>query len=407
MRWYTCTPKDYRGDSAFFARDSGLLSRGFQSIGIESRAVLPGQPRPDDEPDLIRTDYHNLSSAEWWKSHQIDGVVLYSWALPEYNSIAKAIHDAGIFLILNQDSAGILFPVVGFKGGIQARKTSYFIKHGVVLGLFHLIVWFAYRCSLGFLKLEFKRLKHLSYGNLISAVTPLAAIRYRQYVSRMGAASLAQRVVLIPHPVASYFCHATDIPKQDRVIAVGRWDDLSQKRPDLLREVIGLMLQRDPSVCFDIIGIQTDAMNTWHAQLPQSQRTRTKLHGIVANHQLVELYQRASILLSTSAHESFHIPAAEALCCGCSVVSPRLDSLPNFEWFTSEGHGRLSESEDAQAIADCVEQELQSWRNGHHDPSSISRYWTSHLHAECVAQSIIVTSGMKHETSPTAASRHS
>lgn len=41
MLWYTCTPKDFGGGPDFFARDSGLLCRGFQALGMASRAVMP------------------------------------------------------------------------------------------------------------------------------------------------------------------------------------------------------------------------------------------------------------------------------------------------------------------------------------------------------------------------------
>ena len=60
-------------------------------------AVMPGVRQPDDEADLIRTEYANLESAEWWRAHKLDGVVLYAWGRPRYRFIAKAIHEAGIF----------------------------------------------------------------------------------------------------------------------------------------------------------------------------------------------------------------------------------------------------------------------------------------------------------------------
>ncbi len=58
------------------------MCRGFQAIGCESMAVMPGEPQDNDQADLIRTDYANLESAEWWKSHHLDGVVPYAWAYP-------------------------------------------------------------------------------------------------------------------------------------------------------------------------------------------------------------------------------------------------------------------------------------------------------------------------------------
>ena len=43
MRWFTCTPFPFGGGPDFFARDSGLLCRGFRMIGVESMAVMPGE----------------------------------------------------------------------------------------------------------------------------------------------------------------------------------------------------------------------------------------------------------------------------------------------------------------------------------------------------------------------------
>lgn len=389
MRWYTCIPVDYSGNAGFFTRDSGLLTRGFQAIGIESQAIMLGQAKSDDEADLIRANFENLSSPEWWKSHHIDGVVLYSWALPQYNPIAKAIHDAGIFLILNQDSAGILFPLVGFKGGLHTRKTCYQIDKGAILGMCYLICWCLYRCTIGFLKLEFLRAIHLSYGSLIAAVTPMAVERYRKYLKLMRCPQISPRVVLIPHPVADYFLYSQHVKKEKRVIAVGRWDDLSQKRSQLMCRVIEILCTNEASIEFDIVGNKTTELIQWHSRMPIRQQARIHLHGFVANHRLVEMYQRSQVLLSTSAHESFHIPAAEALCCGCTVVSPKLDSLPNFEWFTSLGHGRLSESENDRSIAKSLADELEAWDRGMRDPNEISNYWSKLLHANQVARTII------------------
>ena len=113
MRWYTCTPVEFGGGADFFARDSGLVCRGLQRIGVESRAVMPGEHQPLDEADLIRTRFNNLESAEWWRGHELDGVVLYAWGSPRFRKVAAAIHQAGIFLVLNQDNGGLVSPLAG------------------------------------------------------------------------------------------------------------------------------------------------------------------------------------------------------------------------------------------------------------------------------------------------------
>ena len=121
MRWFTCTPVAFGGGADFFARDSGLLCRGFQSLGIESRAVMPGERKPEDEADLIRTDYANLESADWWRAQHLDGVVLYAWGRPKFRKVAAAIHAAGIFLVLNQDNGGLVSPLAGFRDWLEEQ----------------------------------------------------------------------------------------------------------------------------------------------------------------------------------------------------------------------------------------------------------------------------------------------
>jgi len=63
MRIFTFTPVTFGGGPDFFARDSGLLCRGLQAIGIESQAVMPDGSQACNESDLIRTTYVNLESA--------------------------------------------------------------------------------------------------------------------------------------------------------------------------------------------------------------------------------------------------------------------------------------------------------------------------------------------------------
>lgn len=61
-RWLTCAPANFQGADAFFARDSGLLSKGFESLGLESRAISLGPAKPNDHPALIRATWGELTS---------------------------------------------------------------------------------------------------------------------------------------------------------------------------------------------------------------------------------------------------------------------------------------------------------------------------------------------------------
>ncbi|MBR5774692.1 MAG: hypothetical protein IKY42_00320, partial [Bacteroidaceae bacterium] len=104
---YCCTHVSFAANEHFFIRDTGLISRTLQSMGIESKCIMPLPYHDSDQREgIIRTEYKNLKSVSWWKSLGIDAVVLYSWGAPKYTLIARAIHKAGIKLVLHLDTSG-------------------------------------------------------------------------------------------------------------------------------------------------------------------------------------------------------------------------------------------------------------------------------------------------------------
>lgn len=385
MRWFTCTPFPFGGGADFFARDSGLLSRGFRMIGEESMAVMPGESKPEDEADLIRTDYANLESAEWWRAHKLDGVVLYAWGAPRYRRVAKAIHDSGTRLVLNQDSSGMVSPLCGIRpwvreqvalnGGIATIRTAAAVTKGITLGL---------------LRTDPLRALHLKQGDLIAALHPEAAVNFRKLCHIYGGRSLAERVAVIPHAISPSLAYEQGSPpKQNRIIAIGRWDDVIQKRPALLTEVIGRLLSRDEHVAVDIVGNLTERIKAWHGGLPPDAARRVHLHGKLPHGEIRRLLLVARVLYCSSAYESFHIASAEALCCGCSVVAADIPALASFRWFVSRDSGTLAASDDVHGHLDALGRESDLWDTGDRDPLAISRTWTATLHADKVAERII------------------
>ncbi len=383
MRWFTCTPVAFGGGPDFFARDSGLMCRGFQALGCESRAVMPGDPQPGDEADLIRCKFADLESAAWWRGHRLDGVVLYAWGSPKYRKVAKAIRQAGIFLVLNQDNGGLVSPLAGFapwlreqwiltgqgRGGLAWLRALKLTLKGLVIGLF---------------LTDPLRASHLRNGNLIACVSPLAAGYYRKLCRIYGGENLARRVVVIPHAVESRFIDNGG-PTHRRVVCVGRWQDTVQKRPWLMMEVAGRLTAADELIDMDIVGTTTPELLSWHHSLPQSQRDRVRIHGLASRDELVDLLRNSQVFYSPSAFESFGIAAAEALCSGCSVVAGRSVSMASFDWFVSERSGTLATTNDAEGHVIALQHELDRWGRGDRDPLLISRIWCERLHADRVA----------------------
>jgi glycosyltransferase involved in cell wall biosynthesis len=386
MRIHTCTPVAFGGGPDFFARDSGLLCRGLQGLGIESKAVMPGSRKPEDEADLIRTEFANLESAEWWESQELDGVVLYSWGRPKFRKVAAAIHDARIRLILNQDNGGVVSVLNGpgnwlsqlwLQTGQGSGPASWLrMAAGISRGL-----------TLGLLLTDPLRRVHLRYGDCIACVSPKAQEHYKRLCGIYGGEKLRQKVVVVPHPVEGRFVYSGE-GKRARVVCVGRWADQTQKRPRLLMEVMGRLLGEE-NIHAEIIGGLTPELELWHARLSKEIRERVILRGRLERGSLADVISGAQVFYSPSAHESFGIAAGEALCSGCSVVAARLVSMGSFEWFAAAGCGTLADTDDAAGHVAALKTELRKWRDGERIPERISGLWSGRLHEREVAKLVV------------------
>lgn len=387
MRIFTCTPVAFGGGPDFFARDSGLVCRGLQAIGVDSRAVMPLPAGTDDEADLIRVDYACLESPSWWRSLNIDAVILYAWGHPKFRHVAAAIRKAGIFLVLNQDNGGFVSPLAGMRGWLreqwiltgQGRTTTSWMRA---------IVQVLRGLGPGLLLTDPRRALHLRQGDVIACVSPAAAERYRRLCRSYGGIRLARRVTVLPHAVEPLFRCSGNI-KHPRIVCVGRWEDQVQKRQHLMMTVLERTLAENSSATAVVVGRSTPQLDAWHARLTPPLRERITLAGRLDRPSLATLLDGSQLFYSASAFESFGIAAAEALCSGCSVVGNRSVSMAAFEWFTSADSGTLTDDDSPAAHARAIRHELEAWSAGRRDPLRIADHWGALLHTEPIARTIV------------------
>ncbi|XBD74955.1 hypothetical protein ABFY27_02880 [Akkermansia massiliensis] len=249
MKWYTCTPVPFKGDHTFFSRDSGAFCKAFQRIGLESRAIMPTPVQEGDDPDLIRTEYANLEDAAWWKSLGIDGLVLYAWGTGKYLPIARAIHDAGIFLVVYMDSSGLFFPWQYWLPIAENMWTRDVFARGKIRGtaffLLRLLKQHTWNLA------SRGRRKHLDQGDMVAFPMP-AAVKSIQDREWLYGKSIVRKLALIPNPISSTCRYAGE--KRNIIMAVGRWDDLLYKRPFLLMATLEQALPRAPHWEAEIYG---------------------------------------------------------------------------------------------------------------------------------------------------------
>ena len=318
----------------------------------------------DDQREyLIRTEYANLESVEWWKSLQIDALVLYSWGAPRYRRVASAVRKAGIFLHIHMDTSG------NFLGPAYASMPWYRrLKRRLIVKAHDLF-----------------RSWHLRQADVLT-MGPVVA----EKISRMlfYGKWVREKCFPMPSPV-SPSCRYEGEMKENVILCIGRWEDTFQKRPEMLMATLSHYYAGGGSAYTKIFGNLTDELRTWHAQLPAETAEKVELVGYLKNSLLWQEYKKSRVVLCSSRFEGSHIVSSEALCCGCSVVTaPLQESLCNVIWYTSRESGAVAVEDSAVALADALHQEITHWEAGHRNPVSIAEAWQPHFHADIVLNKI-------------------
>lgn len=354
-RIYTCTPFAFPADAYFFTRDTGLLCRSLQAQGAESRTVMPPPPREGDLPGapFMRAPMRKLRSAAWWRAQKLDGVMLYSWGDPRYTGVARAIHRAGIRLVIHYDANCELHGHLLRPGGPLKRLVNR-LKDGLVNRM---------------------RAHHLAYADTITTTLPNrdAFLRDPAYGEK-----IAGRCVEMPCPVSPVF-RRMDIGKERLFVAVGKWSDVVNKRPEMLMATLDAYYARtdaDELCDMEVYGAPTPEMEAWHAALPPHVRQHVLLMGSVGHDSLCRAYNRARAVLCTSFAEGTHNVSLEALCCGCAVVCPnRPIHLCNVIWYTRNGCGTVAAEDSPESLAAAMQAESAAWDAGLRAPAAMAAAW--------------------------------
>lgn len=386
-RVFTCTPVRFKGDHTFFARDSGLLSAGLRMNGVGSKAVMPGPPIPDDDPDLIRATPAELESAEWWRSHELDAVVFFSWAMPAYTCIAEAIKASRTKLVVFLDSAGFWSPWSEGKGWLTAQWNSCVRKRGLALGSARFIAAVVRSCLPR--TFDHPRLRHMNLADAVTVTSPLVMDRTRNYARVYGYASLQNKIRCLPLPVSPHMRYEGQ-QKHKRVICVARWlpQDWPEKCPKILLDSLAAFLERRPDYEALVVGRGATALKTARFY-PQSLNSgNIRLLDYLPNSELPPLLAESQISICSSFHESYHIASFEAACCGCSIVALKSPDLPALQ-FLAQTDGTLATSETPRAFRDALCHEANLWDHCARNPSAISGHWQKETHAPNVASRLM------------------
>jgi glycosyltransferase involved in cell wall biosynthesis len=383
LRILAVLPIPYGDDPGFWYRDMGLIVRALRSLGHDAWLVALKGPShvPSKDKPVIVAAKEELEDPAWWKKQAPYGVIVNFWGAAKWEGIREAVRQATPRLVEKLDTDGFFSPRIWFW---RYSYESFFCEldagHSVFLSLLTTLIR---SCIVGSFPglLDRKRVVCLSKIPRIAAESPIAAERTRRYIRTFG--QYESKVVCIPHPVdMADFQAPGDCQRENKIVAVGRWGTYQKNFP-LLLKVMHRFLKTHPDWSANILGgLPVNAEKQWK-RIPTEISSRIKLAGKVDHPTLAKYYLTSKIFFMPSRYESFNIAAAEALCCGCSVVGS--GAIPSVPFFCSSNSGTPSSDYTANNLLDALNAEADEWGSGRRDPDAISSAFIRELSAEGVA----------------------
>lgn len=391
-KWYTLSPVSFRADRGFWGRDAGLYSLTLREMGYESRVIMPLPAHAGEEgPPVLRATFEELCSPDWWRALELDGVIALGWARHVHTPIMRAIRESGVCSVLCIDSNGTHFPLNHQWGTV---KTLW--RFGLWTGNSRFKRWLMLFREVTryfvvmLLKRTYLKYRHLCYPDLIVCQTPASEAGHQWLGRFFGGKSHRLNPRHIGCPVSTRYRWDPSVKKEKRVIAIGRWDDLRQKRPHLMMEVFQQATLRDRDLKIDIFGGGETVFEKWYGDLEKNARDRITIHGVQPPEVLLSSALRSQVLFSSSSSESGPYVLFELLCCGATSVFLDSRDLPGAQWVAQEsGHIDLVPRDTVEAYVETLESALKKWENGAYRPEEISSYWIPRSHVDVLVRRVI------------------
>ena len=387
MKIYTCAFSPFLADESFFSRDSGLLCRTLQTLGVTSKVIMPHRDGEDPD-DVLRVNMNKLRDVEWWKSLNIDGVIFIAWGIRSHTKVIQAARRAGIRTCALFDLNGDPYPYGDFlvKPRLLWQKSKFVDKFPMRLvgTLIRLFV-----CGVRGATRVYSRSVQINAAHFAAFQTPSTMDRCLRASRLFPWIKKKSTPLVMGYAIPEVSIISESSPRRQNVVAAARWDATRHKRPYMLMRVFSKVAETNNDVSFDIYGRTTSDLESWHSKLEVSIRQRIILHGVRPSAEVMQSIRKSQILYCPSVEEGVPLPVIEALCCGCTVVGLEQPSVPGLYWGISEGHGTGAKNDSVSAHASAILTELSNWSKGARSPDTISNYWRKWFSCENVAERFI------------------
>ena len=347
-------------------------------MGYESKVVLLGPVESDDPNDVIRGNSRELTSSEWWRSLGLDGVIMVAWGLDKDTPVVRAIAESGTPIVLHIDGSNVHYP---FFEWIATFKTMWRGEHDMPYGFARkgasFLVRLAKATIFSLFKHSYLKYRQLRYLSLLSCQTPTSAKGNSGLCIRFGGNDHGVKILTNGYPIPESYKWDGSVEKEKIIIAIGRWDDLRQKRPFVLMSVCEAIARKHPDLKIHIFGKKIEAFDHWLARLETDVREQIIVHGFQPGEKMAEVLQRSQISFFPSSSEGGPQALFEGLSCGATTVALDSPHLPGARWAAEQGHAELAGSDTTESYVAALDRALQKWERGDVDAQQVSDFWRS------------------------------
>jgi len=373
------------------------MCRTLQKNGYESKVILLQNSENKSQDDILRVTRTELDSTNWWRSLNLDGIIMFGWGRHRDTSIVRAIAASNTPLVIHVDGSGVSFPIFEHRA---ALKTLWSAECGTGRSLPARAVAFSKAALTSSLKIllrhTYLHCRHLRYATVTTFQTPTSIGRTLR-LARLFGEERNLNLELVGYPVPECYQWDPAVAKEKRIIAIGRWAALRQKRPNILMNVCQQIISLEPDLHIDIFGTRTQELSQWHAGLKAADQSRIHLHGEQPAEILQRAMLRAQISFFPSSHEGGPQALFEGLACGVTTVGLDTPNLPGTRWAHECGHAELATRDNIEEYVAALQRALRKWEAGEYCPEAISGLWKNRTNAAAILHKMMAATAKKTE----------
>jgi len=377
-------PLPFYDGETFWVRDMGLIVLGIRSLGIDARLVAYGrrENHPPDLPLILGTS-DDFRNPLWWQKLAPQGIVLNTWSASRYNDIRKAALSATPHILEKLDTDGVRSPRIWLWKYMRTSFNSC-QDNGLLQRIFSPCRAISHTLA-GYCLVDRKITAAMNLMPALAAESPLAAERMRRLMRLYH--DPIPKIICIPHAVRDdYMLPDSGSTKENRIVSVGRWHSYFKNFPMLLT-VLEKFLKIHPAWGADVIGELPKGWRPESRFSTETLRSRLRFHGFKAHKEISSISNKAKIFFMSSRSESFNIAAAEALCCGCSVVGAT--DIASAHFFAGESSGTVATRQHRDHFLDALGTEVDAWETGRRNPEQISKKWVATVGSVAVGKKVV------------------